>query len=217
MTPARAIAGITVAIAPAPALARDPQAWSTLSATVSLGDRWRIGGDLSGRTEANERDDQLLARAQIGRELSKRVTLWLGYVRVETLNDRARDGLEQRATGQLDATLMSRDRWRVVARTRLEARMVRGRDETSWRLRQQLRLVRTVGRLEASAGVEPFVALNRTATAPRRFEQLRFTANLLLPLTRRASIDVGYINQRLNRSDGRVVNHVVPVTLRLTL
>lgn len=207
---------LPLALLASPAQARDPQAWSTVSAVADLGDDWRLNVEASGRTEANEREPQLLFRAQAGRKLGRDVTFWLGYVRTETLNEGRRNGAEERATGQLDWTIARSGPYRVTSRTRTEARFIRGSDETAWRLREQLRLNRSVGKVELSAGVEPFVALNRTGGTPRRLEQLRFTGNVIVPLTGWAALDVGYLHQRLHRASGLVVNHVVPVTLRLS-
>ena len=201
---------------PGTAWARDPQGWSQLSVTADIGSGWRLNGEVSGRTEANERERQVLARAQVGHRLGDDATLWLGYARAETIDDDRRNGLEQRATGQLDWDVAKLGRVTLASRTRLEARRFRGGEDTSWRFREQVRLLYRVGAVQLAAGLEPFFALNRTDNAPRRFEQMRYTANVLIPLNDAMVLDVGYLNQRLHRRDGLTVNHVVPVTLRVS-
>lgn len=212
-----AAGALALATLPAGALARDVQGWGTLAVTAPLDDGWQLGGELSLREAANERESQMLLRLQAGREVSDGLVLWLGYVRQKTFNPDARDGLEQRATGEANWAVGRLGPFRVNSRTRLEARFIRGTEGTSWRLREQLRLLYGIGKVDVAAGVEPFVALNQTVTARRTFEQLRLTGNVLVPLAKGAVLDIGYTHQRLYRPGTQVVNHVVPVVLRLTL
>ncbi len=205
-------------LAPLPAAAQDPQTWLTSAVTVKLGDGWKAGGEASARSRANERDPQMLVRLHAGREVSKALTLWLGYVRTRTFTPGDADAAEQRITGQADWTLGTLGPFEVSTRTRLEARSFRDAPGTSWRARQLLQLDLPVGDdVTLGAGVEPFLALNRTDNARRTFEQLRFNLSVELPLTDDVTLDAGYRHQLLYRPGEQVVNHVVPVTLRVDL
>lgn len=217
----RYVAWLAAAAAPGMATAaraEDPQSWSTLQVNVAAPHGWKASADLSGRTRANERAPQVLGRIQIGRDVSRHVTLWLGYVHAETLDTDRRNGLEQRATGQLDWDAARIGPFRVATRTRLEARVFRGADQTSWRLREQVRLLLPVGdRARLFVDAEPFVALNRTDNARRTFEQLRLRTGALFTLTPGMQLDVSYSHQILYRPDQQLVNHVFPVTMRVSI
>lgn len=205
-------------LAPVPAAAQDPQAWLTSAVTVDLGDGWRAGGEASARSRANERDPQLLVRVHAGRKVSKALVVWLGYVRTRTFTPGEADAAEQRFTGQADWTLGTFGPFALSTRTRLEARSFRDAPDTSWRARQLVQLDLPVGGdVTLGAGVEPFFALNRTDNARRTFEQLRFNLNVEVPLTDEVSLDAGYRHQILYRPGEQVVNHVIPVTLRVDL
>lgn len=214
-------AGLALAVAlfaPAAANAQDPQLWSTIQLNVAAGNGWHSSGDLSGRTVAHERAPQVLGRIQIGRDLSKRVTVWAGYVRAENLNLDRRNGLEQRATGQIDWAAGRIGPFSIAARTRVEARVFRGEDQMSWRIREQVRLLLPISeRARLFTDAEPFVALNRTDRAPRTFEQLRLRAGMLVALTPRTELDIAYNHQILYRAGEQLVNHVFPVTMRVNL
>lgn len=205
-------------LAPLPAAAQDPQAWLTSAVTVELGDGWKAGGEASARSRANEREPQLLVRVHAGREVSRSLTLWIGYVRTRTFTADDADAFEQRFTGQADGKLGTLGPFDLSTRTRIEARSFRDAMGTSWRARQLLQLDLPVGGdVTVGAGVEPFVALNRTDNARRTFEQLRFNLNMVVPLSDAVWLDAGYRHQILYRPGEQVVNHVVPVTLRVSL
>lgn len=202
------------ALAAAPATARGVQGWSQLQLTGRVAPGWSLALEASGRTASSTRNPQLLVRAQAGRALSDEVTVWIGYVRAETFNDDRRNGLEQRATGQLDWSAGSIGPFDLKLRTRTEARFFRNSGNMAWRLRQQVRLVLPLGdRLDAVAGVEPFVTINRSADAPRTLDQLRLTAVLSTRLTEGATLDIGYYNEHVYRTGRTYVNNIVPVTL----
>ena len=153
-------------------------------------------------------------RPQAGRTLSDDVTIWLGYVRAETFNDDRRNGLEQRATGQLDWSAGALGPFDLTLRSRAEARFLRNSGNTAWRLRQQVRLTLPISDMvEISGAAEPFVTINRNSDAPRTLDQLRLTATLSTDLTDQATLNVAYYNEHVFRSARTYVNHIIPVTL----
>lgn len=214
----RRLLAAAAALIPLPAAAQDPQSWLTASVTVDVSDTWKIGGEASARSRANERDPQMLIRVHAGHEVSDALTLWIGYVRTRTFTSGEPDAFEQRFTGQADLKLGKLGPFALSTRTRLEARSFPDTPGTSWRGRQLLQLDLPVGGdVTVGAGVEPFVALNRTDRARRTFEQLRFNLNMQVPLTDQVTLDAGYRHQILYRPGEQVVNHVIPVVLRVSL
>lgn len=202
------------AVAATPASARGVQPWSQLQLTGRVADGWSLASDISGRSATDNRERQLLVRLQAGRALSNDVTIWLGYVRAETFNDDRRNGLEQRATGQLDWNAGSLGPFDLSLRTRAEARFFRKSGNMAWRLRQQVRLTLPISDLvEISGAAEPFVTINNNSDAPRTLDQLRLTATVSTKLTEQATLNVAYYNEHVFRSERTYVNHIMPVTL----
>ncbi|SEK52271.1 Protein of unknown function [Sphingomonas palmae] len=216
MTPRAAPGGaaLLAAFIASPAAARGVQAWSQLQLTGGLGDGWSLASDVSARTATDNRARQLLVRLRAGRDLSDEVTVWLGYVRAETFNDDRGNGLEQRATGQLDWRAGTIGPFELRLRTRAEARFFRNSGNVAGRLRQQVRLTLPVGqRIDLSAAAEPFVTINRNSDAPRTLDQLRLTATVSTKLTDQATLDVAYYNEHVFRPGRIYVNNIIPVTL----
>ncbi len=205
---------LLAALAATPASARGMQAWSQLQLTGRVADGWSLASDISGRSATNNREQQLLVRLQAGRTLSDDVTIWLGYVRAETFNDDRRNGLEQRATGQLDWSAGSLGPFDLSLRTRAEARFFRNSGNMAWRLRQQVRLTLPINDMvEISGAAEPFVTINRNSDAPRTLDQLRLTATVSTKLTNQATLNVACYNEHVFRPERTYVNHIIPVTL----
>ena len=66
---------------PAPASAsEDSQIWTTGSATVKLGDNWRISQELVSRFSKNRHGlYEIESNTMVGYRLNKVVTVWAGY------------------------------------------------------------------------------------------------------------------------------------------
>jgi hypothetical protein len=210
-----AVAGALFA---APACADPVQPWPTVDVSAPLGGKWRGSVEIVGRvSDDTTRPSQLEARFQIGRALDRHVTLWAGYVHVVSYNDGRRDGIEDQAVEQLSWAPGRVGPFRFSSRTRLEQRFITGNDRTAWRLREQVKATLPIGRSRVSAVLwaEPFVALNRTAATGRTFEQLRAFAGVSVRVSKRADIEVGYLNQRLYRASGTTVNHAIPLVFSL--
>lgn len=210
-----AVAGTLCA---APVRADPVQPWPTVSVSASLGGKWRGAVEIVGRiSDDPTRPSQVESRFQLGRVLGEHVTLWAGYVHVVSYNDGRRDGIEDQAVEQLTWNPGRVGPFELGTRTRIEQRFIVGNDRTAWRLRALVRVALPIGRGPVSAVLwaEPFVALNRTAATRETFEQLRAFAGVSLHLSKHAEIEVGYLNQRLYRLSGKVVNHAIPLVLNL--
>lgn len=210
-----AVAGALFA---APACADPVQPWPTVYVTAPLAGKWLGSVEIVGRvSDDTTRPSQLESRFQLGRALDKHVTLWAGYVHVVSYNSGRRDGIEDQAVEQLNWNPGRIGPFKFGTRTRLEQRFITGNDDTAWRLRVQARLALPIahGPLSAVLWSEPFVALNHTAATARTFEQLRSFAGVSVRLSKRTELEVGYLNQRLYRASGNIVNHAIPLVLNV--
>ena len=213
ITPPLAVAGALFAV---PACADPVQPWPSVYVSAPLGGKWLGSVEIVGRiSDDTTRPSQLESRFQVGRALDRHVTLWAGYVHVVSYNDGRRDGIEDQIVEQLNWNPGRIGALKFGTRMRLEQRFIVGNDRTAWRLREQVKLALPIGRSRVSAllWAEPFVALNRTAATGRTFEQLRAFAGVSVRVSKRADIEFGYLNQRLWRASGNVVNHAVPLVL----
>lgn len=203
-----------------PAVADPVQPWPTVDLTAPLGGKWSGSVEVVGRiADDRTRPSQIESRFEIGRALNEHVTLWAGYVHIVSYNIGRRDGIEDQAVEQLNWNVGNVGPFRLASRTRLEQRFIVGNDRTAWRMREQLRAMLPIGHGPVSGVLwaEPFVALNRTAATARTFEQLRSFAGVSFRMSKHADVEFGYLNQRLWRASGNVVNHAVPLVLNVRL
>jgi hypothetical protein len=215
IAPLLAAAGALIA---APARADPVQPWPDVLVSAPLGGKWSGSVEIVGRlSDDPTRASQLESRFQIGHALGRTLTLWVGYVHVVSYNDGHRDGIEDQAVEQLNWNPGNLGPIKFSARTRLEQRFILGNDRTAWRVRQLVRLALPVRRTPLSAVLwtEPFVALNGTAATGRTFEQLRTFAGVAVHLSQHTDLELGYLNQRLYRASGNLVNHAVPLVLNV--
>lgn len=109
----------------------------------------------------------------------------------------------------------------VISRTRLEQRMVEGRGETGWRLRQFVRAqvpVAKEGAVQAVAFTEGFFNLNSTDWGVRDgVDQWRTFVGIGFPVADRVRMEPGYLNQRVFRAGEDRTNHVLSTSLFVRL
>jgi hypothetical protein len=210
-----AVAGALFA---APACAGPVQPWPTIDVSAPLGGKWRGSVEIVGRiSDDSTRPSQLESRFEMGRKLDEHITFWAGYVHVVSYNIGRRDGIEDQAVEQLSWSAGAVGPFKISSRTRLEQRFIVGNDRTAWRVREQIKAALPIGRSPVTAVLwtEPYFALNRTAATGRTFEQLRSFAGASVRVSKHADVELGYLNQRLWRTSGKVVNHVFPLVLNL--
>jgi hypothetical protein len=218
--------GAIVTLAPAsPARAEDDaQAWGAVIASGA------VRGDLFLWLEAQARatDDvgggsQLLFRPAVGARIGRDAHAVAGYAYVRT--DPAGGGVthEHRPWQQVQfaPVRLRSGAPLIISRTRLEQRMVEGRDGTSWRLRQFVRLqvpLAGTGGIQAVATTEGFFNLNATRWGVRDgVDQWRNFVGIGFPVLPTARLEPGYLNQRVRRLGEDRVNHVLSATLFVRL
>ncbi|MEO9133115.1 MAG: DUF2490 domain-containing protein [Sphingomonas sp.] len=203
------------ALAAVPAYAKKAQPWPTLYVSAPLGEGWSISGEAVGRIDRDGTGpSQMEVRLELGHAITPKLVLWAGYVHVVSYPPLGRAGLEDQVVEQLNWKAGSIAGVTFSSRTRLEQRFQRGVSTTNWRVREQVKAAVPLGRhVTGIVWVEPFLALNQTSGARRRFDQLRSFAGISVPISPHVEIEAGYLNQFLPRASGNIHNDAVPVTL----
>lgn len=200
----------------APALA-DEQAWLAGIATGPVQGKLVTWLEVQPRlTDGAGRLGQTILRPAVGVQIDPATQLLLGYAFIESYPDglpaRREHRLWQQALVRLAGTP---GKAVLVSRTRLEQRFPEGSDETGWRLRQFLRGQVWLDERWSLIGIsEAFVGLNRTEWGqPARLDQVRNFAGFGRPLSKRLTLEAGYLNQRIVRGGPDATNHVLNVNL----
>lgn len=177
---------------------------------LDLHARWRDGVDEL---------DVTIVRPALGYAPSPRVTLLAGYARIDAHPPAlAGQVTEHRPWQQLTWTLPV-EALAVTSRTRLEQRFPEGTGEAGHRLRQFVRATRRPrdgGAMYVTAYDEVFVELNDTAWGQRAgVRQNRAFAGVgwFVDSSRQTAIEVGYLNQWIDRPGTDRVNHLLSVNL----
>lgn len=201
----------------------DGQIWVNINATGSLKDRLLYYAEIQPRFyDGGGQIGQVIARGAIGWKLSEKVSLFQGYAHVAEPNDAlARDRNEERSFQQLVWTLQNVAGGKLISRTRFEQRWRSDGRDAGFRLRNMVRYSHPITAnpkgVAALVSVEPFVALNDTDWGVRSgFDQVRTNIALEIPLTGRTTMEVGYLNQTINRAAGVIdMNHVAHLMIAL--
>lgn len=180
---------------------------------LDLHARWRDGaGEL----------DTTIVRPAVGYALTPRVTLLGGYAWVATHPSGPGQGQkdEHRPWQQLTWNVPVAG-FTLVSRSRLEQRFVDDGSETGWRLRQFLRASRPLGadgRRYVTAYDEVFLEFNDTRWGQRAgLRQNRAFAGLgwFIDGPRKTAVEVGYLNQWVDRPGEDRMNHILSINLFL--
>ena len=195
-------AAVVVAAALTPMAAKagsDAQIWTSATATVKLGGKWRLSEELTSRF-SDRRDGlyEIESNTLVGYRLSKVATLWAGYTHdpqfsaghFTVMEHRAREQVTFDKVAQLGSASLS-------ARMRLEQRWRPGEDGTGWRLRPYLKLsLPLAGKTALNVSSEPFFNLNRTSfQRSNGLDRVRNLVSISTPLTNRMTGEAGYMNQ----------------------
>ena len=206
--------GLLAGLAATPARA-DGQLWLTANTRGEIADGVLLSSDavLRMREEANH-PGILQLRVLLGHEFGP-VTLSAGYgwARVSKSGLPAR--IDHRLTQQMDIKLVDRRQWRLTARTMLEGRLPTGYDSFSWRLRQRLKLTVPVdasGFALISHGELLAMLSDGPGGARAGDSETRIFGGFLVPLTKQAGLEAGYMNQH-QWQGARTTNHALSLTL----
>ncbi|PCD03721.1 hypothetical protein COC42_05055 [Sphingomonas spermidinifaciens] len=222
----RHLLSLAAALAAAsPALAEDDvQAWGAFTASGAVkGDLFVWGEGQLRLTDDAGGGSQILVRPAIGARIARDAHAVIGYSYIPTDPQGGVATRENRVWQQVQFVPL-RNRGGVplvISRTRLEQRMIEGREETGWRLRQFVRLQAPIARqgtVLAVAYTEGFFNLNSTNWGARNgIDQWRNFVGIGFPLAPKLRIEPGYLNQTVFRAGENRSNHVANVALFLSL
>lgn len=163
------------------------------------------------------RTTQFFLRPAIGVQLNPKTSLLFGYMYAESYPEGRPAVQEHRIWQQALIRLAGTPNKAVLmSRTRLEQRFVVGSDDSAMRLRQFLRGQVWVGDDGWSLiGVsEAFFGLESTAWGQNIGpEQLRNFVGVGVPLSKRFTLEAGYLNQWIIRPGADSNNNVISVSL----
>jgi len=214
------VCAIWIGVTPTAATAQseDAAVWIGMAVQGPVSPRLQLLLDATARFgDANTRQATRVIRPMIGYQLSKQVSLWVGYARVEQFPSARAPVYENRSFEQLSWNVGRLGRMSISARTRLEQRFFENGLGFALRVRQQVRLAIPLKGTKVSivATTEPFLTLQSDVTGARHgLEQWRNSISFVAPVTEDISVEVGYLNRySLHNSAPDGMDHIVPVTL----
>jgi len=185
---------------PAPAHASsDGQIWTTGSATVKLGDNWRISQELVGRFSKHRHGlYEIESNTMLGYRLNKVVTVWAGYTHDPQYAGGDFTVMEHRAREQVSFDSFAKlGPGKLSARMRAEQRWREGVDGTGWRLRPYAKYsMPLTGKVALNLSNETFVNLNTTPFQGRTgIDRMRNLITISGPMAKNVTGEAGYMNQ----------------------
>jgi hypothetical protein len=164
-----------------------------------------------------ERPTQLLLRPALGVQINSKTTFLFGYLYQENYPEDRPTVAEHRIWQQVQTRLAGTPNKAVlVSRTRLEERFVENQPDDGVRLRQMLRGQVWVGDGGWSmiGQSEAFFGLNSTDWGqPAGVDQWRNFIGVGVPLSKRFTLEAGYLNQWLLRPGADINNNVISLSL----
>ena len=210
--------------APALAADNDTQAWGAALANGPVRGNLFLWLEGQGRaTDDVGGGSQFIVRPAIGARIAPDAHAVVGYAYVRTDLETGRTTNEHRIWQQVQFAPFRHASGapKVISRTRLEQRMVEGRSDTGWRLRQLVRFQTPIsgdGKVLAIAFTEGFVNFNATDWGARDgIDQVRTFVGVGFPIAPGLRLEPGYLNQYVVRRGEDRMNHVLSATLVMPL
>lgn len=218
------LASLPLALAQPARANEDVQAWAAVIASGP------VRGDLflwlEGQARATDNlggGSQFILRPGIGARIGRDAHAVIGYALIPTDPGTGEATMEHRPWQQIQFVplRLANGAPLVLSRTRLEQRLIDGRDGMVWRLRQ---FVRVQAPIQGTRGAqlvvfsEGFFNLNSTSWGAREgIDQWRNFIGVGLPLLPNARIELGYMNQHINKIGQDQSNHIINSTVFVRL
>lgn len=215
-------AAATICSISAPAAAsEDNQHWETLTVNVALPSNFRVQSETVFRSGEARGFYEIEENFMVGKKLNKTVTAWLGYTFNPTYSHGDFQRREHRFRQQVNFdNLVKIGNIRLSSRVRVEERWREGFAGTGWRLRPQEKITMPlIGKATLAMSSEQFLNLNTTLfQRVSGLDRMRNAVSVGLPLNKKMSIDVGYLNQHgFVRNGADSSDHVLTVGLTTSL
>jgi hypothetical protein len=186
----------------APAYASDDtQIWTTATATVNVSSQVRVSEEIVARfSDARMGLYEIESNTLVGYRVTPEVTVWAGYTHDPQYDAGRFTVMERRARQQITYdNLVKLGPGTISMRLRLEERWRGGIAGTGWRARPFVRYTLPLhhgSRTMLVLSHESFLNLNSAAFQPATGEErMRNAIAVALPVGRRASLEIGYLNQ----------------------
>ncbi|MDO7836570.1 DUF2490 domain-containing protein [Sphingobium sp. HBC34] len=192
---------VAVALPTAAQASEDEQIWTTASATVKLGDHWRLSQEVVARF-SDDRNGlyEVESNTLLGYKLSKKVTVWAGYTHDPQYSAGNFTVMEHRGRQQVTFDNIAKiGPVSVSARMRMEERWREGVDGTAWRLRPYVKLTMPFQEGSKTALIlshESFFDLNKTNfQRVQGEERMRNLIAITTPVAKNVTVEIGYLHQ----------------------
>jgi len=196
------IAFVAALATPAAAWATDDgQLWTNANATVKLSDSWRLSEEVTVRFSDNKNGlYELESNTLLGYRFNKVVTFWAGYTHNPQYSAGHFTRMEHRAREQVTFDSFTKlGPGKLSGRLRLEQRWREGLDGTGWRLRPYVKYSMPLqGKVNLNLSSEPFFNFNTTSFQTKKgLDRVRNLATVSVPISKKVTGEVGYMNQHL--------------------
>lgn len=210
---------IALIVLPSYAAEEDNRAWLNVQATGSTSIqnvRWYMELQPRVRDDFRERD-QFFFRPALIYALAPKTSLWIGYAYVRTYVDSPLLQDEHRAWQQLLHEFEPIGGIRLRSWTRLEQRKFESAGDIGHKIRQRVAMnipFAHYPNLSTLISNEYHHNLNSTDYGARSgFDQNRLFGGIAWKASPQSLIEVGYLNQYVNRHNEDAMNHVLATTL----
>ncbi|OYY96120.1 MAG: hypothetical protein B7Y32_07485 [Methylophilales bacterium 16-45-7] len=196
----------------------DGRYWLTLNHDYHLNDQWRINLHLQPRWR-NEGSafDQIIYRPSLYYKVNPSLSLGAGYGFILTHLPSGGNTHEHRIWEDVIYQTNLTEQIKFLSRSRLEQRALEGQSDVAHRFRQTVRFsmpTHIINGLSAVFYDEYFINTNNASWGVHRgFDQNRAFIGVNYQLNPHANMDVGYLNQYVNRPNVDAENHVLAITV----
>ncbi|MBV8916333.1 MAG: DUF2490 domain-containing protein [Acetobacteraceae bacterium] len=182
-----------------PALAsEDSQAWETLNVSVALPSHFKLSNETVVRSGKARGFYELEDNLMLGYQADPHVTVWLGYTHDPQYLHGHFTIMERRFRQQVSLDNMVKlGAASLGGRLRFEERWREGLAGTAWRFRPAVNATMPlVVKTKLVLNHESFINFNTTAFQKQSgYERMRNWASVVVPVSKRVSLDGGYLNQ----------------------
>lgn len=200
-----------------PALADDTQAWGTASVNVGLGGPWRLSNETTARTSDARGFYEVENNLLLNYKVNRQVTVAAGYTHDPNYSHGDFTVMEHRLRTQVTVDNFAQlGSVKLNGRLRAEARWREGQTGTGWRVRPYVKATLPLhGKTALNLSNEQFVNLGRTGFQKvDGLERMRTQLSVSTPLSKRISVELGYLNQHFFvRRGPDTVDHIAVLAL----
>ena len=217
-------AAVSAVVSTQASAATDAQIWTTQVVNVKVNDKWRVQEELVERFSDNRHGlYEIESNTLLGYRVGKSVTLWGGYTHDPQYSAGHFTVMEQRLREQVTFDNVTKlGPGKLSFRMRMEQRWRTNAAGTGWRLRPYVKYTLPLAKGSKTSLVlssEPFINLNTTTfQRPDGLERVRNLVAITTPLSKRITVEIGYLNQHgFVRGGPDSSDHAASVSLSLSL